>query len=174
MRLERGLTQKQVANSCGMADSAIRKYESGKVTPKYEMLQRIAAALDVDWMDLVPDGTQGDVIVNHMAEKLRRLSDQSITEDVSELAFYAGEVEGKYKGLMAALEPEIFDINRLLVQLNPDGKQKAVERVEELTEIPRYRAETAPQSSAEPQESTDTAPPPEGAESTQKPSEDKK
>lgn len=69
MRLERGLTQKQVADSCGMADSAIRKYESGKVTPKYEMLQRIAAALGVEWTELVPVDEQGAAIAAHVIEK---------------------------------------------------------------------------------------------------------
>ena len=32
-------------------------------------------------------------------------------------------------------------------QLNEDGQQKAVERVEELTEIPRYQAKTIPTAS---------------------------
>ena len=45
-------------------------------------------------------------------------------------------------------------------KLNAEGRNKAIERVEELTEIPRYRAETAPQSPP----ATDTTPPPEGAE----------
>lgn len=44
--------------------------------------------------------------------------------------------------------------------LNEDGQQKAVERVEELTEIPRYRAETALQSPPAPQEGQSTTPPP--------------
>jgi len=51
-------------------------------------------------------------------------------------------------------------LNNLLSCLNADGQQKAVERVEELTEIPRYRAETAPQSPPAPQEGNDTTPPP--------------
>lgn len=47
-RLEKGLTQKQLGELCGMADSAIRKYESGKIIPKIETLKRIAQALGVD------------------------------------------------------------------------------------------------------------------------------
>lgn len=47
-RIEKGLTQKQVAERCGMADSAIRKYESGKVCPKIDTVKRIAEALGVD------------------------------------------------------------------------------------------------------------------------------
>ena len=48
IRLEKGMTQKQVADSCGMADSAIRKYESGQITPKFDTIQRIALALEVN------------------------------------------------------------------------------------------------------------------------------
>lgn len=54
-------------------------------------------------------------------------------------------------------------------RLNQAGQKKAVERVEELTEIPRYQATTAPQSTLAPPEGTDTTPatdapetPPEG------------
>lgn len=49
-RKELGLTQKQLGELCGMADSAIRKYESGRITPKHQTLKRIANALRVsEW-----------------------------------------------------------------------------------------------------------------------------
>lgn len=53
--------------------------------------------------------------------------------------------------------------------LNEDGQQKAVERVEELTEIPRYRAQSAPTALADPPEGKDTAPP---SDAPEKPTED--
>ena len=40
-RLNAGLTQKQLGEKCGMADSAIRKYESGKIKPKIETLKKL-------------------------------------------------------------------------------------------------------------------------------------
>ena len=52
-------------------------------------------------------------------------------------------------------------------KLNAEGRNKAIERVEELTEIPRYRAETTPQPPPAPQEGPDTTQPPEGAEGPQ-------
>ena len=45
---------------------------------------------------------------------------------------------------------EIFDT------LNDDGQQKAIERVEELTEIPRYRRQDPPESPPAPARDTDT------------------
>ena len=44
-RIKKGLTQKELGNLCGMADSAIRRYENGKANPKMETLQKIATAL---------------------------------------------------------------------------------------------------------------------------------
>ena len=60
IRKEKGLTQKQVASGCGMADSAIRKYESGLITPKLETIQRIANALGVHVLDLLGVGNELD------------------------------------------------------------------------------------------------------------------
>ena len=46
-RIEKGLTQKELAQKCGMADSAIRKYESGKIFPKMETFGKISDALEL-------------------------------------------------------------------------------------------------------------------------------
>lgn len=54
-RIQKGITQKELANQCGMYDSQIRKYESGKVRPKIETLQKIAKALDVPIIELKSD-----------------------------------------------------------------------------------------------------------------------
>ena len=51
-RLSRNLTQKQLGELCGMADSAIRRYELGGAKPKLETLRRIAGALHVPLSEL--------------------------------------------------------------------------------------------------------------------------
>lgn len=101
-RKARGLTQKQLGDLCGMADSAIRRYELGNGRPKMETIQRIAKALNVDPFSLMDFDMATEVLstrINYRAKVLL----------------------------------EAFD------QLNEDGQQKAVERVEELTEIPKYK-----------------------------------
>lgn len=55
VRLSQNMTQKKLAEKCGMADSAIRKYESGKITPKFETVKKIADALNIRPLDLYPD-----------------------------------------------------------------------------------------------------------------------
>lgn len=53
LRTMQGLTQKELGERCGMADSAIRRYESDRGNPTQETLQRIAAALGVSVSDLL-------------------------------------------------------------------------------------------------------------------------
>lgn len=51
-RLKLGMTQKQLGELCGMADSAIRKYESGKIIPKKSTIEKITYALSISEMEL--------------------------------------------------------------------------------------------------------------------------
>ena len=54
IRKQKGLTQKQLGDLCGMADSAIRRYENGNANPKIETLKKIASALEVSLDSLLP------------------------------------------------------------------------------------------------------------------------
>ena len=47
-RRAKGMTQHSLAKACGTYASAIRKYESGKITPKTETLLKIAEAIGAD------------------------------------------------------------------------------------------------------------------------------
>jgi transcriptional regulator with XRE-family HTH domain len=53
IRKENNLTQKQLGNLCGMADSAIRRYELGKSIPKLKTLHKIAKGLGIPVHTLV-------------------------------------------------------------------------------------------------------------------------
>lgn len=48
IRTKKGITQVQLATAIGMDDAAIRKYESGKLKPKAETIEKIARALNVE------------------------------------------------------------------------------------------------------------------------------
>ena len=48
LRKAKGLTQKQLGDLCGMADSAIRRYESDRGNPTEKTLKKIASALGID------------------------------------------------------------------------------------------------------------------------------
>lgn len=46
-RINAGLTQRKLGELCGMADSAIRRYENGGANPKKETIDKIAQALNI-------------------------------------------------------------------------------------------------------------------------------
>ena len=53
LRKQKGLTQKQLGELCGMYESQIRKYENGNANPKIETLQKIAFVLGVPITELI-------------------------------------------------------------------------------------------------------------------------
>lgn len=58
-RKAKGLTQKQLGEACGIAEPTIRRYELGKLNPKYETLQKIAKPLGLEAQQLLPDNEFG-------------------------------------------------------------------------------------------------------------------
>lgn len=54
IRKEKKITQKQLAEKIGVQPSAISKYETGKVSPTVEQLEKIAEVLEVPVMSLFP------------------------------------------------------------------------------------------------------------------------
>ena len=189
LRLERGLTQKQVADSCGMADSAIRKYESGKVTPKYEMLQRIAAALGVEWTDLVPTSEQGKQVIEHIKEELQEVERAQTPKQRS--PFKAGQTYfgGDMKVTNVTVRPdgkETITVDMNIGKLSADDIVGYLEMFEKMSKLGMSvdgvsklieaaanaaneisnatRPETTPQSPPASQEGKDTTPPPDAPE----------
>lgn len=118
-RIENKMTQKQLAEKAGMADSAIRKYESGRVTPKFDTLNRIAAALDVPWTTLYPDGETlpgtEKPTPEQTAEPLETPQSRMLSEQL--LQDFAA--------------------------LNAKGQEEAAKRVHELTFLPEYQKDPA-------------------------------
>ena len=56
IRKERNLTQKQLGELAGIAEPTIRRYELGKLNPKYETIEKIAAALHTSTSALMGEG----------------------------------------------------------------------------------------------------------------------
>lgn len=53
IRKEKNLTQKKLGEMCGIAEPTIRKYESNKLNPKIETIDKIASALGVNIVDIM-------------------------------------------------------------------------------------------------------------------------
>ena len=112
-RTEKGLTQKKLGELCGIADSNIRKYESGNQNPKIETLQKIADALDISVNRLLA----GKIISRD--ELKEKLSEYGLTH------------------LVPDTEEERIVLENCK-KLNETGKKEAAKRVEELTHLEKY------------------------------------
>ena len=61
-RTEKGWTQKQLGELCGIAEPTIRRYELGKLSPKKETLKKIAAPLGVYYLELYGDDESSEIM----------------------------------------------------------------------------------------------------------------
>ena len=140
-----GMTQKELGEKTGIDPSTIRKYESGRLNPKIGTLRKIADALGVSSFDLMPD---------------ELLDANKVDDYVKEHNLNPDEVAGYYSGLAndaasrlgeALKDAKETALIRHFRNLNDNGQTVAVERVQELAQIPAYQrpaedAQTAPTS----------------------------
>lgn len=136
---EKGVTPTQVARDNGLTQQTVSHWKTRGSTPKAQTIQKLADYFGVSTADLIGDET---------------------TVIIPAEASFTASLGGKVRATAYRNKMNIaFD------RLNLDGQQKAVERVEELTEISRYRAETPPPPPPASPEGKDTVPPPPPPES---------
>lgn len=109
IRKQKGMTQLELAEKCGFLYQTIGKYERDLINPKLGTLRIISQALGVSIGDLVDDW--------------KIFTQEEISED------WKAPIKDVYKEKMSDL----------LDQLNTDGKDKAIEQVELLTMIDKYK-----------------------------------
>lgn len=136
-RKKAGMKQADLAEALGVAVVTIGQYERDKRQPRLEQFKAIASALDVDvnWLmngQTMEERKQG--MKDYVARRFKEAQDWKESSD-----------RGK--------------LNAAFDQLNAAGQQKAVERVEELTEIPKYQREKPKDTPTTPTEGKDTTPP---------------
>lgn len=69
-RKKAGMTQKELAKKLGIAYQTLAQWENNLRNPKMETLYRIAAALGVDWTELVPEEQRGQKVIDHIKRNL--------------------------------------------------------------------------------------------------------
>ena len=146
VRKAAAMTQEQLGAELGISGSMIAKYETDKRNPKQETIQRISVALGCDfywllWEESLSFGEKSGIdtirVFNFTSPR-----DQKIVE----LATKRMEYVLKAKGY--SLDDDEAKFIGKYSKLNIDGKTKAADILDLITEIPRYRAETAPEGSA--------------------------
>lgn len=81
-RMSAGLTQKELGNRAGIAEPTIGRYELGKLNPKPATLKKIAAALGIEWYELLSDDSeeQVEVVKSYIGEKIAKSGIQNDAE----------------------------------------------------------------------------------------------
>lgn len=142
-RKEKGWTQQQLADAIGVKRSVISKYESGAVDPPTSQLQAISDALGVSVGLLLGQESERVIIpgrlkiieINDPDGKFIRYSIKAADEEAFNYGIQILENAGVR---ISDYTPQAL-ILAALEHLNEDGQQKAVERIQELTEIPKYQ-----------------------------------
>ena len=116
------ITQKDLAKKANIAAITIHQYEAGKRKPSMENWFAIANALNLSIDEL----NNAELLPFESFEDTIRRTAENILDGMHS--------EQRSQVLLSAFS-----------QLNEEGQRKAVERVEELTEIPKYQKEKLPQ-----------------------------
>lgn len=121
------MTQAELAQKVGLATITIRQYENGSREPRFKTLQHIADALECDISDLIPSPNENPEYFKSVSDKLNAQQIQNVIS--FDLA------NSKEHQQLKILET-------LFKMLNDLGKQTAIWRINELTQIPKYRSES--------------------------------
>ncbi len=120
LRMEKGITQKELAKITRIAEITIRQYEAGKYIPKTKNLTKIAHALDSTIGELLVDGWKADkspeiqsVISSERKKTLEKMFDSLNTlgqdiaiEQVETLTKIAEYQKKQQKSDASASDPE--------------------------------------------------------------------
>lgn len=130
-RKKAGLSQESLAKTIGVTKAAISRYESGLREPSFEQLQKIARSLHVHTFDLI--GKTATEAYEKGVDNASAMNEhfENVMESIWKSYGYTGsEEEGQ---LIHAFS-----------RLNPEGQKKAIERVLELLEVPKYQNSNPP------------------------------
>ena len=119
------LTKKALAIKCGLATITIQQYERGIREPHLETVIKISKAL----------GVLPTLIIEDLQEELA-LWIENHPDSYDQIVF--DHSENKTNSDMY-LEDTMEKMKPLLELLNRNGQDIAIERVEELTQIPKYK-----------------------------------
>lgn len=133
LRKEKGYTQSSLAKELNVSQNAVYNWENKKCEPSIDMLKRIASILDVSI-----DNLMGDVFIGNFLVPTKMLDDANYKPFLDAIGNGLGDIDWN-KIHRAQNEVGQNLILSSFNKLNAKGKEKAIERVEELTEIEKYR-----------------------------------
>ena len=116
LRKDKGMTQKELAVLSGISVTSIQYYESGKFTPKIEQVQKIAKAMNIPEMEMLPTYWDSTIDVDAIQNELK----------------FMDLVRSLYGDVVEKMLTNYFS-------LNEQGKRKAEEYITDLSEQSKYQ-----------------------------------
>lgn len=123
IRKEKGMTQKQLGELCGINEANVRKYELGKANPKIETVNKIASALGV---------TAFDIMGVDYFDSITDL--KSLRNEITK----AGQFEELFISIYGQAEYDSFMQYSVLTE---EGSKKVKEYINDLFTNPLYRVD---------------------------------
>ncbi len=170
-RIKRGLSQEYLAKAIGVTKAAVSRYESGTREPRSDQLKAIARELNVtvaylegfeavDVLELaralkrkdyqavekimdLPEGSIGQI----PEEQLETLEYDLQESTMSAVHFKAVAecIKANYGEITTADRVWLIEMIEAFSQLNEKGQMEAINRVEDLVELPWYKKKGPPQ-----------------------------
>lgn len=139
-------TQEDLANSIGVKRSVISKYENGTIIPSLSQLKKIALVLGVSIAYLEGYATEGGEAIYrallradyHHLNQIVGLPEGTVQPLPDDIRDAAEEYAYSVSHISSSNDSPVGKFLKLFCLLNDAGQQKALERLEELSEIPRY------------------------------------
>lgn len=134
-RITKGLTQKELSDLIGVRYQTLQFWESGKRNPKIENVSKIADVLKVDLRFFYP------ATAEQIKQSFLRQIDKEFATGPSDSE--PSEYDAPYDDFddftkITLTKPEWEVINRFR-KLSEEGQGVAIERMEELAQIPKYQ-----------------------------------
>lgn len=143
-REKAGLTQEQLGNAIGVTGVTIMRYEKGQRNPSSKVIGKIASVLGTDFAISVIEEV-GHSVSKALDRKGKADEELNARHEQIIMAWRAAEdKEGRklsFDEVMAHYKVDIATQQRIdaaIHKLNMEGRRIAAERLEELTEIPKY------------------------------------
>lgn len=149
IRTSKKMTQREVAEKCGFADSAIRKYESGRIAPKWMTLVKIANALEIDPFTLMGIGSGISGVMNvakennndMIVETARSMAELAKKENIESVGMYTKVIPTEYDDLSIIIGKMGYyitvDDGRYYLVKDDEKKEITVEELQNLVRSSR-------------------------------------
>ena len=139
-RSEKGITQKELAAALGVSYQMVQSWERGARNPKMETIQKIAAALGVSWLDLMPKEALNANTIEDFAKDNGELAQELVQQLPKETERLMQQLhDAAFPRHGEITDPDIQKVSDIMQTMNDTGRRVAVERVQELAQIPAYQ-----------------------------------